>query len=76
MRILLADDAALLREGLAGLLTTAGHEVVAQVADADDLRAEVERLAAAGELPDVVVTDAELRPVTVLRRGEVVGLAA
>ena len=62
MRILLADDAALLREGLAGLLTTAGHEVVAQVADADDLRAEVERLAAAGELPDVVVTDVRMPP--------------
>ena len=57
MRILLADDAALLREGLAGLLTTAGHKVVAQVADADALRTEVERLAAAGELPDIVVTD-------------------
>ena len=26
MRILLADDAALLREGLAGLLAAAGHE--------------------------------------------------
>ena len=62
MRILLADDAALLREGLAGLLTTAGHEVVAQVADADDLRAEVERLVAAGELPDVVVTDVRMPP--------------
>ena len=62
MRILLADDAALLREGLAGLLTTAGHEVVAQVADADALRAEVERLAAAGELPDVVVTDVRMPP--------------
>ena len=62
MRILLADDAALLREGLAGLLTTAGHEVVAQVADADTLRAEVERLAAAGELPDVVVTDVRMPP--------------
>jgi len=35
MRILLADDAALLREGLAGLLTTAGHKVVAQVADVE-----------------------------------------
>ena len=46
MRILLADDAALLREGLAGLLAAAGHEVVAQVADADALRTEVERLAA------------------------------
>ena len=62
MRILLADDAALLREGLAGLLTTAGHKVVAQVADADALREEVERLAAAGELPDVVVTDVRMPP--------------
>ena len=62
MRILLADDATLLREGLAGLLTTAGHEVVAQVADADTLRAEVERLAAAGQLPDVVVTDVRMPP--------------
>ena len=62
MRILLADDATLLREGLAGLLTTAGHEVVAQVADADALRAEVERLAAAGQLPDVVVTDVRMPP--------------
>ena len=62
MRILLADDATLLREGLAGLLTTAGHEVVAQVADADALRTEVERLAAAGQLPDVVVTDVRMPP--------------
>ena len=62
MRILLADDAALLREGLAGLLTTAGHEVVEQVADADALREEVGRLAAAGELPDVVVTDVRMPP--------------
>lgn len=62
MRILLADDATLLREGLAGLLTTAGHEVVAQVADADALRTEVSRLAAAGELPDVVVTDVRMPP--------------
>ena len=62
MRILLADDAALLREGLAGLLAAAGHEVVAQVADADALRTEVAQLAAAGELPDVVVTDVRMPP--------------
>ncbi|MDU0347567.1 response regulator transcription factor [Actinomyces sp. MRS3W] len=62
MRIVLADDAALLREGLAGLLTAAGYEVVAQVADADALREEVERLAAAGALPDVVVTDVRMPP--------------
>lgn len=62
MRILLADDAVLLREGLAGLLTAAGHEVVAQVADADALRAEVARLMAEGEPPDAVVTDVRMPP--------------
>ena len=62
MRILLADDAALLCEGLAGLLTAAGHEVVAQVADADALRTEVAQLATAGKPPDVVVTDVRMLP--------------
>ncbi|QPL04751.1 MULTISPECIES: LuxR C-terminal-related transcriptional regulator [Actinomyces] len=62
MRILLADDAALLREGIAGLLAAAGHEVVAQVADADALRAEVTRLAQVGAPPDVVVTDVRMPP--------------
>ena len=62
MRIVLADDVTLLREGLAGLLTAAGHEVVAQAADADELRAAVARLASAGELPDVVVTDVRMPP--------------
>lgn len=62
MRIVLADDVALLREGLASLLTAAGHEVLAQAADADALRAEVHRLAGAGDLPDVVVTDVRMPP--------------
>ncbi|MDO4901203.1 response regulator transcription factor [Actinomyces sp.] len=62
MRIVLADDAALLREGLAGLLTAAGYEVVAQVADAYALREKVEQLSAAGALPDVVVTDVRMPP--------------
>ena len=62
MKILLADDTALLREGLAGLLAAAGHEVVARVSDADALRAEVTRLARAGSPPDVVVTDVRMPP--------------
>ncbi len=62
MRIVLADDVALLREGLASLLAAAGHEVLAQAADADALRAEVARLASAGDLPDVVVTDVRMPP--------------
>ncbi len=62
MRIVLADDVTLLREGLAGLLAAAGHEVVAQAADAEELRTEVARLATSGQLPDVVVTDVRMPP--------------
>ena len=37
MRIVIAEDTVLLREGLAGLLEDAGHEVVARVGDAEAL---------------------------------------
>ncbi|QWF24912.1 response regulator [Nocardioides sp. LMS-CY] len=57
MRIVLAEDSALLREGLVGILERAGHEVVAAVADADALLVYVAR-----ELPDVVVTDIRMPP--------------
>ena len=62
MRIVLADDAALLREGLAGLMTAAGHEVVAQACDAPELVETVTALGGSGELPDVVVTDVRMPP--------------
>ncbi|CAM2760063.1 response regulator transcription factor [Actinomyces slackii] len=62
MRIVLADDAALVREGLAGLLSAAGHEVVAQAADADELRSAVTSLAEQAALPDAVVTDVRMPP--------------
>ena len=57
LRIVLAEDAALLREGLVGILERAGHEVVAAVADADALLVYVAR-----ELPDLVVTDIRMPP--------------
>ena len=38
MRVVIAEDSLLLREGLATLLTDAGFEVVARAADADDGR--------------------------------------
>jgi DNA-binding NarL/FixJ family response regulator len=41
MRVVIADDAALFREGLAGLLNGAGIWVTAQVGDAEDLLAHV-----------------------------------
>lgn len=62
MRIVLADDSTLLREGLASLLTDAGYEVVAQAADAPGLVEAVEALAARGALPDAVITDVRMPP--------------
>jgi DNA-binding NarL/FixJ family response regulator len=57
MRIVVADDSLLLREGLQLLLVEAGHEVVASVADGPAL---VE--AALRERPDVCVVDVRMPP--------------
>jgi DNA-binding NarL/FixJ family response regulator len=57
MRVVIAEDAAVLREGLAELLAGRGFEVVAAVADAEALRAAV----AAGP-PDVAVVDIRMPP--------------
>ena len=57
MRVVLADDAVLLREGTARLLEDAGFEVVGQAADADELMLKVRSYA-----PDVVVTDIRMPP--------------
>jgi DNA-binding NarL/FixJ family response regulator len=57
VRVVLADDAAVLREGLARVLSSAGVEVVAQVGSADELRTAVAELA-----PDVAVVDIRMPP--------------
>ncbi|MFD2763498.1 response regulator [Micromonospora eburnea] len=57
MRIVLAEDSTLLREGLARLLADEGHLVVAAVADADQLVTAVEQ-----HHPDAVVTDVRMPP--------------
>ncbi|WP_033433275.1 response regulator transcription factor [Saccharothrix syringae] len=57
MRVILAEDSTLLREGLVRLLTEEGHEVVAAVGDAGALLR-----ATAAHLPDVVVTDVRMPP--------------
>lgn len=57
LRIVIAEDAALLREGLAGILEKAGHRVVAAVADADALLVYT-----ANEQPDLVLTDIRMPP--------------
>jgi DNA-binding NarL/FixJ family response regulator len=57
VRIVLADDAILLREALAGALAAAGFQVVGQAADVPGLLALVDR-----EDPDVVVVDVRMPP--------------
>ena len=57
MRVILADDAALIREGVARLLADHGFDVVAQFGDADGLLEAVEAYR-----PDVVVVDIRMPP--------------
>jgi DNA-binding NarL/FixJ family response regulator len=57
MRVAIAEDSVLLREGLARLLTDAGFDVVGQSADADDLLLKVRSYS-----PDVAIIDIRLPP--------------
>ena len=57
MRVVIAEDQVLLREGLARLFEDGGHEVVALLGDADRLLATVDGAAA-----DLVVVDIRMPP--------------
>ena len=57
MRVAIAEDSVLLREGLARLLADAGFEVVAKSGDAQDLMRKVR-----GHKPDVAIVDIRLPP--------------
>ncbi|WP_219825613.1 response regulator transcription factor [Nonomuraea typhae] len=57
MRVVIAEDDVLLREGLAGLIERFGHTVVASVGDAAALAEAVREHA-----PDTVVTDVRMPP--------------
>ncbi len=57
MRIVLAEDSVLFREGLARLLSEAGHEVVAAVGDALALVAAVR-----SDRPDLAIVDVRMPP--------------
>lgn len=56
-RVAIAEDSAILRDGLAQLLVDRGHDVIAAVADGDALRAAV-----AHDPPDVCVVDIRMPP--------------
>lgn len=62
MRVMLAEDTTLLRQGLVLLLEEEGHEVPAAVGDGDSLVAAVRTAAEAGEAPDIVVVDVRMPP--------------
>jgi DNA-binding NarL/FixJ family response regulator len=57
MRIVIAEDSAVVRAGLAEILTDRGHEVVAAVGNAADLLAAVDE-----HRPDVTVVDVRMPP--------------
>jgi len=57
VRVVIAEDTALLREGLAGLLEDAGHEVLARVGDADSLLSVVEE-----HSPELAIVDVRMPP--------------
>lgn len=57
LRVVVADDSVLLREGLVRVLVEAGHEVVGSFPDADSLLASVAELA-----PDLAVLDVRMPP--------------
>jgi DNA-binding NarL/FixJ family response regulator len=57
MRVIVADDAVLFREGLASVLTQAGFDIVAQVGDATTL---LDRVAA--DPPEAAVVDIRMPP--------------
>jgi DNA-binding NarL/FixJ family response regulator len=57
VRVVIAEDQVLLREGLGRLFEGAGHDVVAAVGDADRLRAAVSE-----HVPDLAVVDVRMPP--------------
>ena len=58
MKIVVADDSALLREGVAGLLTRRGHDIIGQASSATELASLID----ATPLPDLLITDVRMPP--------------
>ncbi|HBX81532.1 MAG: response regulator transcription factor [Propionibacteriaceae bacterium] len=62
MRILIAEDSALLREALTALMERFGHTVVATAATAPELERTFIGLAQAQRTPDLIITDVRMPP--------------
>jgi DNA-binding NarL/FixJ family response regulator len=57
VRVVIADDSVLIREGIASMLTRAGIEVAGQASDADELLAGLD-----AQRPDVAIVDIRMPP--------------
>jgi DNA-binding NarL/FixJ family response regulator len=57
VRVVIADDSVLVREGIVAILTRAGIDVLAQVDSPDDLLREVD-----AHVPDVAIVDVRMPP--------------
>ena len=57
MRVVIADDSVLVREGIVALLTRAGVDVAAEASDPDELLVQVD-----AERPDVAIVDVRMPP--------------
>ena len=62
MKVVLADDAALIRAGIKEILTANGHEILRECSDATELTAVIDNLMDAGIPPDIVITDVRMPP--------------
>ncbi|ALE05946.1 LuxR family transcriptional regulator [Arthrobacter sp. ERGS1:01] len=62
MRIVLADDAALILAGIKEILQSSGHDVVRECMDAPSLVSAVDAMALTVGLPDLVITDVRMPP--------------
>jgi len=62
VKLIVADDSALLREGLVGLIERQGHTVLATADDAPSMVVAVREAIAAGNTPDVLIADVRMPP--------------
>ena len=62
MRLIVADDSLLLREGISRLLTEAGFQVVGLASTGEEALAQVEQ-----HKPDVAIVDIRMPPTTAMR---------
>lgn len=62
MKLIIADDSALIRDGLRGIVEKQGHEVLAAVDTADAVLPTIQQSYDLHQAPDVLITDVRMPP--------------